>query len=445
MTGLACVLAAGGTRGQDAQEPAAPQEAAPGGNPVFTLEECIALGLEQAVAAINAQRDEQIAGKRIGQVRSQLLPQLSADGSYTRLDDVPAFDFGGEIVEMGREDNYAAGIEVSQLLYSGGSVGQALKAAKLYRGVAREELRQARNELVRDIRTGFNDILLADAQLDVQEASLAQLEDLLAQAEARQRQETASEMDVLAARVRVANERPLVIRARKEQALARAAFRNLVQIGPEAFDLDGDLVFEPSDRSLEDWQALAAERRPELRQLAGLLQMREAEILAERGGGRPQVRAFAAYDGTNPESGTAADEWDWGWSAGVTVEWDVFDGAGRSSRIAELQLELDKARDTLADTERQVALEVRTYYLDLQQAAETVAAGTESVELAEKSLEIAQTRYDNGLATYLDVTEANVALSRARVTRLLALHGHMNALARLRQASGEDYETGERE
>ena len=417
--------------------------AEPVSRPVFTLPECLALGLKQAASMRNALRDEQISGARIGQVRAQVLPQLGAKGSYTRLDEVAAFEFDGDRYEMGREDNYAAGVEASQLLYSGGSVGAALKAAKLYRDVAQARIRQAENELVRDIRTGFNDILLADEQVKVQEASVAQLEDLLKQAESRFRQQTASEFDVLTARVKVANNRPLLIHARKQADLARAAFRNLVQFDPAEFDLAGELAYEPAERSLKEWQDLGEEQRPELIEQRKYLGMWEADIRSEQGGFLPQIRAFANYEGTDPESGSARDEWAWGWNAGLSAKWDVFDGALRQHRIREKKLELDKARETLADTERQVALEIQSHYLDLQQAAETVAASRETVELAEKSLEIAKVRYDNGLATYLDYTDANLALRTARLTRLQALHDHMNSLARLQQASGEEIKTGE--
>lgn len=376
-------------------------------------------------------------------MRAQVLPELKAKGGYTRLDEAAAFEIDGERFEMGLEDNYSAGVEVSQLLYSGGAVRSALKAAKLYREVAQARVRQAKNDLVRDIRTAFNDILLEDEQVKVQEASLAQLEDLLAQAESRHRQQTASEFDVLSARVRVANARPLLIHARKQAELARARFRTLVQLEAEAFELTGELAFAQSTRSLAEWQALGLEQRPELVEQRKFLGMWEADIRAERGGYLPQIRAFAGYDGTNPESGSARESWEWGWSAGVTAEWDVFDGALRRNRIREKSLELAKAGETLADSERQVALEIQSHYLDLQQAAETVAASRDTVELAEKSLEIAKTRYENGLATNLDFTDANLSLSIARLTRLQALHDHMNALARLQQASGEEFERGE--
>jgi outer membrane protein TolC len=411
--------------------------------PSFTLDECVEIGLEKAASALNARREELISGRRIEQVRAQILPQVKASGSYARMGEAPAFEFDGDRFETGREDVFAAGVEVSQLLYSGGSVGSALEAARLYREVAAAGVRQVENELVRDISVGFNAILLANEQVKVREASLAQLEDLLAQAQARYDQQTASEFDVLTARVRVANERPAVIEARKQAELARVTFRDLVQLGVSDFALDGKLALEASERSMAEWQALGLERRPELVELRNVIGMWQADVRAEQGGGLPQVRAFAGYRGDNPPPGTGEDEWDWSWNAGVAVEWSVFDGLLRRNRVAEKRLEMEKAIETLADVERRIAVEIQAHYLDLRQAEETVAAGAETVELAEKGLEIAETRYRNGLATYLDFTDANLALSTARLTRLQALHDHMNALARLRAASGEDFERGE--
>ena len=411
--------------------------------PTFTLSDTIAVGLKQSAPALNALRDEQIAGTRIGQVRAQVLPQLKAKGSYTRLNEVQGFEFDGQTYEMGREDNYAYGAEISQLLYSGGSVGAALDAAHLYRDIAQIRVQAVNNELIRDIRTGFNDILLQDAQVQVQEASLKQLEDLLAQAESRYRQQAASEFDVLTAKVKVANNRPLLIAARKQAELARAAFRSLIHLDPVDYKLAGQLEFTPVERSLEEWQALGMEQRPELKEARLYLGLREADIRAEQGYFFPQIHAFGGWQEQNPANGSALNSWESGWNAGVAAEWDIFDGARRRNAIREKRLELDKAREALGETERRVALEIQTQVLELQQAAETVAASQDTVALAEKSLEIARVRYENGLATNLDYTDANLALNIARLTRLQALHDHMNALARLQQASGEEYPTGD--
>jgi outer membrane protein len=227
--------------------------------------------------------------------------------------------------------------------------------------------------------------------------------------------------------------------------LARTAFRNLVQLDAVDFALSGELDYRPEKLPLEAWQTMGLAGRPELLYQQRVLDLSKLDIRAERGALRPQVRAHGAYQGLNPESGTAQDAWDWGWNAGVSLDWDLFDGGLRRRVVLEKNLELAKAREDLADLERAVDLEIRQYYLELATADETVAASRETVALAEKSLEIARTRYQTGLSTYLEYTDANLALSTARLTWLTALRDHANALARLQCASGHGYENEEKE
>jgi outer membrane protein len=407
----------------------------------YSLDECIDIGLERAVTVLNAKRDEKIAEARIRQVRAQVIPHLSANGEYTRLDEVQSVDLGeGDSVELGKLDNYSVSAEASQLLYSGGSVQAALNAARQYRDRNKHGTFRTQQELIRNIQTSFNDILLAQATVKVAEESVQQLKGLAEQSERKYRNGTASEFDMLSAQVRLANEVPQLIKARRDVDVAKEAFRNLIHIEEESFDLIGELSFTAEDVSPNILQELAMARRPEIHEQEKLIELWKSDIRAEQGGYQPTIRARAAYKGANPgDSFGGEDEWAWHWNAGLTAEWSLFDGGLRSGRVMEKGLELLKAQDNLSELKRSVTLEVKTYHLDLQRAAEAVAASRDNVALAEKSLAIAQARYDAGLSTYLEFTDANLALSRARLTWYAALHEHMNALALIRYACGIEY------
>lgn len=416
----------------------APPEAAPA---AYTLEQCMALGLTRAGRMEKARADEAIAEARIGQVRAQIFPELSTTGDYTRRDKLDAFDTGAGSVEFGRLDNYSLRTEVSQLLYSGGSVRSALRAAKAYRAITLAQGRRTRDRLARDIRVSFYDVLLAQEKVQVQASAVEQFEKLAQEAELKFRQETVSEFDWLSARVRLANARPDLIEARKQYAVSRAAFRDLVRLDEEDFRLDGALAFVPSELSLDTLMQRGLARRPELEELRQRLALSKADIRAEQGHYRPTLRATAAYQGQNPESfASNTDSWDWRWDAGVHAEWKLFDGSLRRNLILEKELEAMKFRIDLDEVERAIRLEIRTAYLDWTHAAESVAAGRETVALAEKSLEIAQTRYRAGLSTYLEYTDANVALLQARLAWFRALQAHQKARADLQYACGENDE-----
>lgn len=405
--------------------------------PRYTLEDCIRIGLERATAVGNARRDEEIADARIRQVRAGVYPQVGTRAGYTRLDAVPVMDTGTETIPMGREDTYSASAGLDQLLFSGGKVTAALRAARLYRSFALEGTSRIKAGLARDITVGFRDLLLLRHAADVTEDSVRQLEDFVRQTETKYRSQTVSEFELLSARVRLANERPRQIRARNALSVARESFRTLIRLDDPAFEPDGELAYKPAPCDLATLQEGSRELRPELRQMRIRISLLEEDVVVAKGDYYPSVRGFAQYAGTDPDTTDFGSvTWGWHWSAGVAAQWSLFDSGLRRGVIREKQLELAKARADYDELLRVVFLEIKQAYLDLQDAAEATTGSRDNVQLAERALEIAKTRYDAGMSTYLEFTETNLALRTAKLSLYQALRDHMNAMTRLRHAAG---------
>lgn len=405
---------------------------------LYTIEDCVRIGLERSGAAANARRDEEIASAKVIQARAAALPNLSLNGDYTRLDELQEVDVGEETFEAGTLDNYSASAEVRQLLYSGGKVAAALRAARLSRGYAEVARLDSESGLARDIRLGFHAVLLARAGTEVLEESVAQLESVLSQVEDKFRRGAASELDVLSARVRLGNERPLLIGARNAQALALADLRRALALENEAFDVDGELEHRPVRAGLEELQAVAVTNRPSIRALYAIVALREQDMAAARSGRLPELSARFTYFGANSYEFVSFgdDEWQWHWNAGLGVSWNLWDGGLTRGTVREKILEWEKSRTDLDELLKTVLLEVQRAHLDMQHARESVESGQGNIALAEKALAIAETRYDAGLATRLELTESALGVSRAKLVLLRALHDHMNAVARLHSACG---------
>ena len=82
-----------------------------------------------------------------------------------------------------------------------------------------------------------------------------------------------------------------------------------------------------------------------------------------------------------------------------------------------------------------IAGEVRSAFLDLQQAENVLESETKNVQTADESLEIAKGNFGAGLGTQLDVLQAASDVTRTRTTRLSAIYLHNAALARLARAT----------
>lgn len=408
-------------------------------NPVYTLDDCLVSGQTRSARLANAVRDNAIAATRIRQVRAQILPQLAVRGQYTYQDEVPvAIDASGVSTPLGRTDNYLFAGEISQLLYSGGSVNAGLNAAAAYRDLSLAAEAQVRAELERDIRQSFANVLLAQAVLDVRGQVVTQLEAWVTQVDARFHQGTISEFELNSARVRVANERPPLIRARADVELACTRLRNLARLDRGPFALQGELQYRPyTTNTLIELQREALRQRPELVQARQRVILNRADVRAAQGRYAPRIRVRAGSIAQNPPAGTALDDFDWGWNAGVVAEWTFFDGGLREAEIAQKRLELAKAEEDFGEIQRMIEFEIEALHAELLRAAEAVAATAENVALARQNLGIARTRYEAGLVTYLEFTDAELALRTASLGRLEALAAHERNVAALTCACGQ--------
>ncbi len=412
----------------------------PGGQePVaLTLEACVRYGLAHSTATRLARLDEDIARTQVGQAGSLALPQVKLDAMYRRLDEVQEINLGDGAVPLGNLDNYEVTAGVSQLLYGGGQVGAALRAARLAREHADAARRTTEAGLVRDITVQFYGLLLADERVAVQAASVEQLRAYARQTEDRQRHGAVSEFDLLTAQVRLANEQPKLIEARNQRELARAAFATLLNHpGPVA--VTGQLEQATQDLALDDMAQLALEQRQELRGSSIRVGLGREDITSARSEGLPSLRAFFNYHGANAYQFVSfEDDWEWHWNAGLTLSWNIWDGNLTRQAVRQKRFAFEQREAEYEAARQAVLLEVRQAYLALVHARELLAASGDSVALAERALEIARTRYETGLSTYIEFTDANLALSTARLARAQALHDHAVALAQVAFACGMD-------
>jgi outer membrane protein TolC len=86
--------------------------------------------------------------------------------------------------------------------------------------------------------------------------------------------------------------------------------------------------------------------------------------------------------------------------------------------------------------EEAVKLEVQQSVLNLRQARESLLSQERNIEEAQEAVRIAELNFAEGLATNLDVSSAQVALSQARTNHAQALYDYALALAELEKAAG---------
>jgi len=398
----------------------------------------VQVGLSHSPVMALATQDEEKADAIVRRASAGAWPELTLHGNYTRLDEATVVEFGGQTIELGAEDTYSASLDFRQVLYDGGTVRAAIRAARLSRRRAAQRSGAACSALTRDVRLAFYDLLLAGSVVAVREQAVDQLEKLAAQTELRFEHRTVSEFEMLASKVKLANERPRLARARNDERVAQYGLKNLLGIH-EIFEVDGSLQAAYKHAVREDTGGAAIDGRPDIRALETLLGMLELDVVAARGQYKPSLHAVASYFGGNSYGAMpGGSDIEWHWSAGATLEWPVLDGGYRGAVLREKRLNLRTAQTQLSALRMDAEFELDRARLDMNHAREVLKSATETVALAEKGLVIAGARLKSGAATYLEYSDASLELSAARIVRLQGMRDYLNAWARYRYAIGAD-------
>lgn len=406
----------------------------------LSLADCLQLASENNAALLNAGRDREIAEAVIRQARSEALPGLSLNASYFRLDEVETIQFMDDAIEMGTLDNYETTVSVEQLLYSGGRVRAALKAARYTRDFADVAVLEIKGRVQRDVIRAFYGILLAAEARDVAASSLEQLENLAADFDKRYNSGLIAEYDLLTARVRVAEARPRLISAENDLRMAHEYLARLLALDDTAFTVEGELTPPAGDIDLADSLAAARRQRSALTMQNILADLLEQDINAARSGGLPDFRARFNYVGANSYRFVAFDdEWSWHWNAQLVFSWALFDGGRTSGRVLEKRLNHRKAVEEAEDTWRAVRLEVTRAYHDWRKAGELLVTADADMALARRASEIAHNRHASGLLTTLELTDAILAERAARLRNLQAVYDAISAWADMQYAVGGEY------
>ena len=124
------------------------------------------------------------------------------------------------------------------------------------------------------------------------------------------------------------------------------------------------------------------------------------------------------------------------WSAGINFALPILNiNARANARAAELDLE--QSETIQAQTQQNIAVEVRTAARAVDQFAQTIAATQAARDAAERNVEAERKRYENGMTTNFQVLEVQQQLSDARVRELQAIIGYNNAVSAFHRAVGD--------
>lgn len=414
---------------------ATPPQPTPSGTPVLqrvlgralSPDEAVNIALETQPQIQARLYDYMAAAHRVDQVFATLLPQLTGTVSSARSKS----DIGttGSTIRS-FADTTLARVTLSQVLFDFGKTFASTEAARRLAEVAQENVELQRQLITLTVKESFININFARRLILVQEQSLERANLNLRSARGFFEVGTRPKSDVARAEVDVANAQVDLIRARNAERLARVALNTAMGIPAETpTEVQDNLFYQTVNLDRVQLQEQALIQRPEYKQAR--LFVGEAEARARRAERDflPDISAAGSYGGTRSDLNEA-------WEIRLELSWSLFDGGNRISRLRETRANIEGARARVRALALDISREVEQAFLVVNEAQQRIAAAQTAVASAQENFRLAQGRFDAGVGTILELTDAQLFLTQAQNTEASALADYRIALARLERATG---------
>lgn len=420
-----------------AQTPPQTPPAAAQTSRMLTLAQAVAMAIQNHPQIAAAQNLEAAAGQRVTEARAPYYPTLNGEitGSQGLYDSRIGAGFLQTSNLFTREGE---GLAVNQLITDFGRTGSLVANSRLEAQAAAQTTQATRFNVILGVNRAYFEVLEAQALVRVAQETVTARQTLTDQVTALGNAQLKSQVDVSFAQVNLSEAQIQLIRARDnlQQAFVDLARALGQDVPPLQYQLVEAAVPGALPPSIEDLVAQAVQNRPELADLRFRYQAAQKFEQAERDLKRPNVDLIAVggalpYLDQNPRIAPEGYE-----GLAVNVEIPIFNGHLFTARERAAGYESLAANQRLRDLQQQVEHDVRVAWLTASTAYQRIPVTVELMNQAQLAMTLAQGRYDLGLASIVELTQAQLNLTQAQIENVNAQYDYESAYALVQYTIG---------
>ena len=420
-----------------------------GGN--LSLDRAIGIALKEHPSVKQFRENLAASREGIGVAKSAYFPQANFAANYyygnsfasslrPKLSSVagPGGGLSGAGTGTTPGNFYFYQFQANQLLYDFGKTpGLVAESKANFRG-SEQDYFNTRQQVVLDLRTAYFGYLAAKRALKVAEETVKQNQELTKQAQGFYQVGLKAKIDVTKAEANLYQAEASLIQAKNNVELARVTLMNALGIKTWPYkDVEDVLEVTPQPRPLEELLAQATERRPEIKKNLFQQEFNLAAIKVARAGYFPTFSSIAAYGWQSIDQPFATLPSNWYLGASMTLP--LFSGLSTQYSVSQNKAQLRATVQNYEVLRQNATKEVNQSYLNVKSGWELIRATKKALEAARENLRLAWGRYQAGVGTIIEVTDAQVQFSQADLNFVQALYNYRVYEAQLDKAVGKQY------
>ena len=415
----------------------------------FTLIEAVKLALAVNPRVLSVREKTEEFSELVREARAEALPELTAFLSWRKTRDPglrnsnsPFFktidpgDFPPGAFDTFFFSNYVWNIEARQPIYTFGRVSNAMAAAREERGGVNLDVQGLENQVALNTVRAAYAFLLAQNNLRVLETERDARERQLDQVQTRFELEDATKLDVLRARVALANLRPEILVADNNLQVALASVNTTLGRPIDApIEVLAELGIEdpvPRIMRTEALLEIAGQHRPELRRYAVDRRVLDARVGVTKSDLLPQISANAGFGVNTFGASNVSDLALHTWNVGVTFDWKIFDGHRVHSQVGALRSQITQKEYDEHAFRNELSVDLKRANGTWIRSLEALEVTKLTVEQAREAERVSEESLKWGAATSLDVLQSTASLRQAELNQTTAAHDALVALAEMK-------------
>jgi len=402
----------------------------------LTLIDAKTIALSNHPQVLMAQNEAAYASQQVTISRAPYFPTVEAAVTATQGNELARVG-AGSLSASRLFNRFGQGVLFSQLVTDSGRTKNLVAGSRLQAQAGSQNYEGTRYDVLLEVSRAYFADLHAQAVVRVAEATVAARQLLLDQVTTLANNNLKSQLDVSFADVNVSEAKLLLLRAQDMVQSSLADLTRALGTGqPMNYQLmDEPLPQGPPDRP-DQLVIEALNNRPEIGSFGFARDAASRFAEAENDLARPTVTVVGAagfLPFINNGGSQIPNEYE---GVALNVSFPVFNGHLFSARRDAARYKADEAEQRLRDVQERIARDVRVAWASSMNAFQRIDVTAQFLRQATLALDLAQGRYNLGLASIVELTQAQLNVTQAEIENLSAKYDYQTQNAALQYSVG---------
>lgn len=412
----------------------------------ISLDTAIELSLKKNTDIVISNYQTKSSQFALKEAKGNFLPKLYLNANYYRninrqvifLPEV--FGMGETATKLGADNDYRAALNLSFPVYSNYS-NTNKKLVEIQLNYQNEVAKNTKQKVVNATKKAYFNYLIAQEVVKVQKMQLKSAQETFTDVEKRKKLGTLTDYDFTAAKVQVAQAKNSLLEAENTILPLANSLKLLLGLKNDVIlKLTAPITLLENEFFLEENPSKMLLQNSILKQLEFDVKIKEKQIKLAQSALYPTLDAIGNYNYQAQENNFDLGDYNWINTSlvGMQLQFSIFNGNITKNKVAQAKIAKNIALEQKEYTTEATKMQLQELLSQLDFSKQKIEVQLENMNLTEEALKLTKKRYQLGVGTFLEVNNAELSYTQARLFWLQAILDYRSAYYDYQLLIGKD-------